>query len=339
MNRVRMAALPRVSILLPLYNEKESIVELCERVRAVLLPLEPDFEILFVDDGSTDGSAALMDRLYDSDSRVRILRFRRNFGKAAALAAGFAAARGEIIVTLDGDLQDLPEEIPRFLVKIAEGADLVSGWKYPRRDPIGRRLASRCYNLVTRLVSGVPLHDMNCGFKAYRREVAQSLKLYGELHRYIPLIAHSLGFRIVELKVTHAPRLHGRSKYGWWRFFSGFFDLFTVMMLTRYRARPLHIFGMIGFLACLLGGALTLYLVVLRMLGQYLSNRPLFYFALSILIVGVQMVFFGLLAEMLAHSRDVETYYSVREFRRHEEAEEPPRPAAAAPASEAGETR
>ena len=334
-----MAALPRISILLPLYNEKDSIVELYERVRDVMQPLEPRFEILFVDDGSTDGSAALMNSVFETDSRVRILRFRRNFGKAAALAAGFATARGEIIVTLDGDLQDLPEEIPRFLEKIDEGADLVSGWKFPRRDPIGRRLASRCYNLVTRLVSGVPLHDMNCGFKAYRREVAQSLKLYGELHRYIPLIAHSLGFRIAELKVTHAPRLHGRSKYGWWRFFSGFFDLFTVMMLTRYSARPLHIFGMIGFFASLAGGALTLYLVVLRLFGQYLSNRPLFYFSLSILIVGVQMVFFGLLAEMLAHSRDVETYYSIREFLRHGDAEEPPRTGSGAPPAGTGDTR
>ncbi len=334
-----MAAFPRVSVLLPLYNEKDSIVELYERIRNVMQSLEAGYEILFVDDGSTDGSAALLDRLFEEDNRVRILRFRRNFGKAAALAAGFAAARGEIIVTLDGDLQDVPEEIPRFLETIEAGADLVSGWKYPRRDPIGRRLASRCYNLVTRLVSGVPLHDMNCGFKAYRREVAQSLKLYGELHRYIPLIAHSLGFRIAELKVTHAPRRHGRSKYGWWRFFSGFFDLFTVMMLTRYSARPLHIFGMVGFLASLAGGALTLYLVVLRLFGQYLSNRPLFYFALSILIVGVQMVFFGLLAEMLAHSRDVETYYSIREFRCHEEAEEPARPAAEAPAAGSGDSR
>lgn len=334
-----MAALPRVSILLPLYNEKDSIVELYERIRDVMQPLEPRFEILFVDDGSTDGSAVLMDRVFASDHRVRILRFRRNFGKAAALAAGFAAARGEIIVTLDGDLQDLPEEIPRFLEKIDEGADLVSGWKYPRRDPIGRRLASRCYNLVTRLVSGVPLHDMNCGFKAYRREVAQSLKLYGELHRYIPLIAHSFGFRIAELKVTHAPRLHGRSKYGWWRFFSGFFDLFTVLMLTRYSARPLHIFGMVGFLASLAGGALTLYLLVMRLFGQYLSNRPLFYFALSILIVGVQMVFFGLLAEMLAHSRNVETYYSIREFLRHVDAEEPHRPGSGDPPAETGDTR
>ena len=334
-----MAALPRVSILLPLYNEKDSIVELYERIRLVMQPLEPAFEILFVDDGSTDGSAALLDRIFEADPRVRVLRFRRNFGKAAALAAGFAMARGEIIVTLDGDLQDLPEEIPRFLEKIGEGADLVSGWKYPRRDPFGRRLASRCYNLVTRLVSGVPLHDMNCGFKAYRREVARNLKLYGELHRYIPLIAHSLGFRIAELKVPHAPRLHGRSKYGWWRFFSGFFDLFTVMMLTRYSARPLHIFGMFGFLASLAGGALTLYLVVLRLFGQYLSNRPLFYFSLSILIVGVQMVFFGLLAEMLAHSRDVKTYYSIREFRSHEDTEAPPPTAAEAPAAGSGDER
>jgi glycosyltransferase involved in cell wall biosynthesis len=298
----------RLTILLPIFNEKDSLEELHQRITAVL-QAEPDgYEILFVDDGSTDGSAAVLDGLFDADPRTQVIHLRRNFGKAAALAAGFAAARGGIIVTMDADLQDLPEEIPRFLAKIAEGHDLVSGWKYPRRDPIGRRLASRCYNLATRLISGVPLHDMNCGFKAYRREVAQSLKLYGELHRYIPLIAESYGFRLAELKIAHAPRLHGRSKYGWWRFFSGFFDLFTVMMLTRYGARPLHIFGLVGFLSVLVGGGLTVYLVILRLFGQYLSNRPLFYLALSILIVGVQMVFFGLLAEMLAHSRDVETY-------------------------------
>ena len=308
---------PSLSVVIPVYNESEAVTPLHDQLVETLGQRGHDFEIVFVDDGSTDGTAAVLDGLFKTDRRLQVLHLRRNFGKAAALSAGFGAARGEIIITMDGDLQDLPEEIPRFLEKLDEGYDLVSGWKYPRRDPLRRRLASRCYNFVTRFSTGVHLHDINCGFKAYRREVITNLKLYGELHRYIPVLAFSQGFRVGEIKVTHRNRPFGKSKYGLWRFLSGFFDLVTILMLTRFSARPLHVFGMIGFLATLLGGGITMYLLVLRMFGTYLSNRPLFYFGLSILSVGIQMVFFGLLAEMIAHSRSAETFYSIRRHLSH----------------------
>jgi len=312
-----MAQLPLVSILIPVYNEKESLPELHRRLVAVLVEHGAPFEIVYINDGSTDGSADVLDDCFAGDERVQVIHLRRNFGKAAALSAGFSAARGAELITLDADLQDLPEEIPRFLDKLHEGYDLISGWKYPRRDPLSRRLASRVYNLITRLVTGVPLHDMNCGFKAFRREASQSLRLYGELHRYIPVIVHSKGFQVGEIQIAHHPRRFGRSKYGLWRFISGFFDLITVLMLTRFMSRPLHVFGLTGFLAVMAGGVTSLYLIVSRLFGEYLSNRPLFYLSLSVLIVGVQLVFFGLLAEMIAHSRDAEAHYTIRDHKRH----------------------
>jgi len=313
-----MAQLPRVSILIPVYNEKESLPELHQRLVTVMVEQGDPFEIIYVNDGSIDGSADVLDACFAGDARVQVIHFRKNFGKAAALSAGFSIARGVELVTLDADLQDLPEEIPRFLDKLHEGYDLVSGWKYPRRDPLSRRLASRIYNRVTRFLSRVPLHDMNCGFKAFSREATHSLRLYGELHRYIPVIVHSKGFQVGEIQIAHHPRRFGSSKYGLWRFISGFFDLITVLMLTRFMSRPLHVFGLIGSLAVLAGGATSLYLIISRLFGEYLSNRPLFYLALSVLIVGVQLVFFGLLAEMIAHSRDTEAHYSIREHKRHQ---------------------
>lgn len=318
-----MTPAPKITLIVPVYNEQDSIAEMLRRLKQVMQEVGSTFEIVFIDDGCTDGSAALLDEIFEQDPAVQVIHLRRNFGKAAALAAGFKEARGEILVTIDGDLQDTPEEIPLLLQKISEGYDLVSGWKFPRRDPLRRRLASKLFNIVVRMMTGISLHDMNSGFKAYRREVTDQLNLYGELHRYIPVIAHSYGFRITEVKTTHAPRRFGSSKYGLWRFFSGFFDLFTVLMLTRFGARPLHIFGMIGFITTLIGLVTTLYLVLMRLFGNYLSNRPLFYFSLSTLIVGVQVVFFGLLAEMLAHSRGAETFYSIRSTKTHH-----PRPTA-----------
>ncbi len=312
-----MSALPRVSILIPVYNEKESIIPLYDRLIPVLEAMDEGFEVFFVDDGSTDGSDLVLSELHERDRRVQMIQFRRNFGKAAALAAGFSMIRGDVVVTMDGDLQDLPEEIPRLLEKLEEGYDLVSGWKFPRRDPWRKKLPSRLFNAITSMASGVRLHDMNCGFKAYRRELTDRLNLYGELHRYIPVVASASGFRVGEVKVRHEPRRFGKSKYGLWRFFSGFFDLFTVLILTRFGARPLHVFGLIGFLVSLLGGGITAYLVVLRLMGNYLSNRPLFYLGLSLLIVGIQVFFFGLLAEMIAHSKSAETHYSVRRCRVH----------------------
>jgi len=306
-----------VSIVLPLYNEVDTLVPLVERIVTTFQPKMIPFEIIFINDGSTDGSDNVLDALFEKHPEVQVIHLRRNFGKAAALMAGFQLVRGERIITMDADLQDLPEEIPVLLDKLADGYDLVSGWKYPRRDGFGKRVASKVFNLITSVMSGIRLHDMNCGFKAYRHEVIEHLNLYGELHRYIPVIAYNQGFRVGEVKIRHDPRRFGRSKYGLWRFFSGFFDLFTVLMLTRFGARPLHIFGMIGLLASLTGGTITLVMIIQRLLGTFLSNRPLFYFALSTLIVGIQVFFFGLLAEIIAHSRGGSSFYSVRNVRQN----------------------
>ncbi len=237
-----------LSIVIPVHNEQATIAPLCQALQQVL---PPDYEILFVDDGSTDQTWTEIARLH-RPGQVRALRFRRNFGKTIALQAGFAAARGEIVFTMDGDLQDDPAEIPRFLDLLNQGYDLVSGWKKVRHDPLSKVVASRLFNAAVSMASGLRLHDVNCGFKAYRSEVAKSLRLQGELHRFTPLLAHAMGFRVGELVVTHHPRRHGRSHYGFARLFKGFLDLLTVLLLTRYAERPSHAFGLAALLAFLL---------------------------------------------------------------------------------------
>ncbi len=309
---------PDVSFVIPVYNEKESLAPLLAGILSEAEKLGLRSEILFIDDGSTDGSAQELERLVRETPNVRVVCFRKNFGKAAALDAGFREAQGELVVTMDADLQDDPAELGKFIEAIESGYDLVSGWKYHRKDPLARRLASRVYNSVTRRLAGVKLHDMNCGYKVYRREVVESLNLYGELHRYIPVLASSQGFRLGEVKVTHHPRQFGRSKYGIWRFFSGFFDVLTVLILTRWASRPQHAFGMVGLVLTLTGTIVTSALIMGRLFGSYLSNRPLFYLGLSLLSVGIQLVFFGFLAEMLAHSKSAQTFYSIREVKDHD---------------------
>ena len=237
-----------ISVVVPVHDEERSVALLYDELRAALEPLAAPWEAIFVDDGSTDGTFSALTRLHNSEQNVRVVRLRRNFGKAAALVAGFDQAHGEIVVTIDGDLQDDPAEIPRLLAKLDEGFDLVTGWKTHRRDPISRRLLSRIFNRVTSAFSGVRLHDMNCGLKAYRAEVVHGLRLYGELHRFIPVLAHYRGFRIAELPVNHRPREHGRSRYGVERYLRGFLDLLTVSFIGRYRHRPLHLFGGFGLL-------------------------------------------------------------------------------------------
>jgi glycosyltransferase involved in cell wall biosynthesis len=237
-----------LSIVIPVHNEQATIAPLCQALQQVL---PPDHEILFVDDGSTDQTWTEIARLH-RPGQVRGLRFRRNFGKTIALQAGFAATRGEIIFTMDGDLQDDPTEIPRFLDLLGQGYDLVSGWKKVRHDPAGKVIASRLFNATVSLVGGLKLHDINCGFKAYRAEVAKNLRLQGEFHRFTPLLAHAMGYRVGELVVTHHPRRHGRSHYGFARLFKGFLDLLTVLLLTRYAERPSHPFGLAALLALLL---------------------------------------------------------------------------------------
>ncbi|HEY3415892.1 MAG TPA: glycosyltransferase family 2 protein [Armatimonadota bacterium] len=252
-----------VSVIIPCYNEEGTLRELYERVQAQFALLQLKGEIVFVDDGSTDRSRAILRELAAADPDCRIIAFRRNSGKAAALQTGFAVARGEFVLTMDADLQDDPVEIPRFLEAL-QRADVVSGWKAIRHDPIGKTLPSRVFNAVVREVTGVKLHDMNCGFKGYRRQVVREVTLYGELHRFIPALAAARGFTIEELVVTHHPRRSGKSKYGWERFIRGLFDLVTVNYLNKYRFRPLHLFGSIGLLCILfsvaLGALLSIYL-------------------------------------------------------------------------------
>jgi len=293
-----------ISIVIPLHNEERSIALLYDELQAALEPLGQEWEAVFVDDGSVDGSFAALTRLHDANENVRVVRLRRNFGKAAALAAGFSQAHGEIVVTIDADLQDDPAEIPRLLVKLDEGFDLVSGWKTRRRDPLRRRVLSRIFNWVTGRMSGLRLHDMNCGLKAYRAEVVRGMPLYGELHRFIPVLAQYRGFRVAELPVNHRPREHGRSRYGVERYIRGFLDLLTVSFIGRYRHRPLHLFGGLGLVLGLFGVAILVYLTVVKALGHAIGERPLLTLGVLLVVVGLQFFSLGLISEMLTSQHE-----------------------------------
>ncbi|HEX3723149.1 MAG TPA: glycosyltransferase family 2 protein [Nitrolancea sp.] len=300
-----------VSIVIPVFNEVDSIPLLYDEIVAAVEPLELPWELIFVDDGSTDGTTRTLHNVFARDPRVQIIEFRRNFGKSAALAAGFEAADGDAIVTMDGDLQDLPAEIPRLIEQLNQGADLVSGWKFPRHDPLSKRLPSTLFNSVVRSLSGIKLHDFNCGLKAYRREVIKEIRIYGELHRYIPVLAHFRGFRVVEIQVDHRARKYGRSKFGNGRFARGFFDLLTVLFLAQYTRRPLHFFGWFGVGALMLGLVINAYLATIWFLGHAIGTRPLLTLGVLLMIIGAQFVVFGLLAEMIASTK-TERDYSVR---------------------------
>jgi glycosyltransferase involved in cell wall biosynthesis len=288
-----------ISVVVPVHNEERSVALLYDELRSALEPLQTQWETIFVDDGSTDGSFAALTRLHNDADNVRVVRLRRNFGKAAALRAGFDQAHGDTVVTIDGDLQDDPAEIPRLLAKLDEGFDLVSGWKTRRRDPLSRRVLSRIFNRVTGAFSGVHLHDMNCGLKAYRAEVVNGLRLYGELHRFIPVLAHYRGFRIAELPVNHRPREHGRSRYGVERYLRGFLDLLTVSFIGRYRHRPLHLFGGLGLILGAFGTAILIYLTVLKALGNAIGTRPLLMLGVLLVVIGMQFFSLGLISEMI----------------------------------------
>ena len=301
-----------ISVVVPLLNERQSVDELCHRLEAVLPQVSSRYEIVFVDDGSTDGSIERLRGLRSRNSSVRYIRFRRNFGKSAALAAGFRLSRYDVVVTMDCDLQDIPEQLPLLLNKVREGCDLVSGWRYLRQDGFAKRMGSRFYNWVTARVTGVRLHDINCGFKCYRREVLDEVLIYGERHRYIPVLASYRGFRLDEVRIEHAARAHGHSRYGAGRILGGFFSLLTVILLTRYTNRPLHFFGLMGLGLAGIGAAIDLYLVVMRLFyRQWLTNRPLLIIGTLMVIIGVQLVLFGLLAEMIAYSYRREGDYSI----------------------------
>jgi glycosyltransferase involved in cell wall biosynthesis len=288
-----------VSVVVPVHDEERSVALLYDELGSALDPLGLPWETIFVDDGSTDGTFAALTRLHNATANVRVVRLRRNFGKAAALVAGFDQARGDIVVTIDGDLQDDPAEIPRLLAKLDEGFDLVSGWKTRRQDRLSRRVLSKIFNRVTSAFSGVRLHDMNCGLKAYRADVVHGLRLYGELHRFIPVLAHYRGFRIAELPVNHRPREHGRSRYGVERYLRGFLDLLTVSFIGRYRHRPLHLFGGLGLILGLIGSAVLVYLTVVKALGHAIGQRPLLLLGVLLVVIGMQFFSLGLISEMI----------------------------------------
>ncbi len=302
-----------ISVVIPLYNEEKSLAELHNRIILSLQSLSSNYELIFVDDGSTDNSFSVIRDLHKRDDRVKAIRFRKNFGKASALSAGFKEAEGITIITIDADLQDLPEEIPILIKKMDEGYDLVSGWKFKRKDPLLRRIASRLFNLVTSFYTGVKIHDFNCGLKCYRREVIEELDLYGELHRYIPAIANWKGFKVGEAKINHQPRIHGKSKFGSERYLRGLFDLLTIIMLTKYPEKPLHFFGLLGTILSLAGLAINLYMALLRLSGKWISNRPLLLLGILLLILGIQFIFFGLMGELIVFSSQKDISYTVKE--------------------------
>lgn len=293
-----------VSIVVPFLDEAETLPELATRIADAATELSCDYEIVFVNDGSTDDGAEVARRLCKADPRICLIDFMRNFGKAAALSAGMTYARGDVIVTMDADLQDDPSELPRFLEQIEAGYDVVSGWKQDRQDPIGKTLPSKVFNYMVRRAFDLDLHDINCGFKAYTRAAARALNLYGELHRFTPALLHGLGYSVKEIPVRHKARRHGKSKYGAGRIVKGLFDLVTVVLLTRYQARPLHFFGGIGLGLGLLGGLILTYLSGLWILGYGpIGDRPLFFLGILLITTATQLFGVGLIAELLQTSQ------------------------------------
>lgn len=295
-----------LSFVIPFLNEEKTLRELYVRIRKAVQPVlaeGEEFEVVFVDDGSTDDSVAEVLKLVDEHDGVRLIELQGNFGKSAALAAGFGQARGRVVFTLDADLQDDPKEIPRFLEKLEEGFDVVSGYKQKRNDPITKVLPSRVFNWMVRRSTGIRLRDVNCGFKAYRKVVLENVRLYGELHRFVPVLAHWKRFRVGEIVVEHHARVHGVSKFGGGRFFRGLMDLLTVVFLMKYERRPAHFFGGLGSLTLLAGVAVCTYLAVLKAMGEAIGHRPLLSLGVLLVVVGVQILATGLIAELMVHAR------------------------------------
>jgi glycosyltransferase involved in cell wall biosynthesis len=321
----------KFSVVIPCYNEQEALPELFDRLEAVMTEMNCDYEYVFVDDGSTDRTIAVLRGLRARSPRVGVVSFRRNYGKSAALNEGFRAASGDLIVTIDADLQDDPAEIPNLLKRIEAGADLVSGWKFNRQDPPSKTLPSRVFNRVTSVVTGVKLHDFNCGFKMYRREVADAITVYGELHRFIPALAAWEGFRVDEVRVRHNKRKYGKSKYGARRFLNGFFDLVTTMFVTRRALNPLHLFGRVALVLFALGAAPQVFFLIQWLTGDGLRVRPIMLLGFVLIIVSIQIASIGLLAELISAKSAREAVYAFKEYNvrgeRHPRAHSRPRSA------------
>jgi glycosyltransferase involved in cell wall biosynthesis len=320
---------PRLSFVVPFMNEQDTLRELADRIgetaRTALSPGQ-GFEIIFVDDGSTDGSVQVVEQLMLEQPNLQLLELQGNFGKSAALAAGFAVAGGDVVFTLDADLQDDPKEIPRFLQKIDEGYDLVSGYKAKRHDPITKVLPSRIFNGMVRRLTGIKLHDVNCGFKAYRAVVLKNLRLYGEMHRFVPVLAHWKRFKIAEIVVEHHARKFGHSKFGGGRFFRGLMDLLTVFFLLKYERRPAHFFGAVGAFILLGGLGVCGYLTVLKLLGNDIGHRPLLMLGVLLVVVGVQVLATGLIAELIVHLATPQAPYVLRRMLRSTQGADVTRP-------------
>jgi len=306
-----------ISVVIPLLNERESLPELSSRIAKVMTEQEYSYEIIFIDDGSRDHSWETIKTLAGANQSIRGIRFRRNYGKAAALSVGFAAASGDVVITMDADLQDSPEEIPELRRMILEeDFDLVSGWKKKRHDPVSKTIPTKFFNFTTRRMSGIRLHDFNCGLKAYRNPVVKSIEVYGEMHRYIPVIAKWAGFtRIGEKVVQHQKRKYGKTKYGPERFLKGYLDLLTISFSSRFGKRPMHFFGLWGTLIFLAGFCIAGYLAYERIFfaAYKMTDRPLFYFGLLAMILGTQLFVAGFLGEMISRSTHDRNAYQVEQ--------------------------
>lgn len=293
------------SIVIPVYNEEESLDELVSKIKTTVAELNVQFEILFVNDGSTDNSQKIIDDLSLANNNIKSITFRKNFGKSAALNAGFEHVKYDIVFTMDADLQDDPMEIPRFLKEIEDGYDLVTGWKENRNDPKEKTIPSKVFNAITSKMSGLELKDYNCGFKCYRRSVLNEVNLYGELHRFVPFLAFKKGFKVQEIPVHHHERKHGISKFGWERYARGFFDLLTVIFITNYINRPMHLFGGIGSIFFGVGLALFSYLFFGRWIfGESIGSSPIFLISIFLLGSGIQIFILGMIAELIVHNKE-----------------------------------
>lgn len=313
---------PNISVVVPLYNEEESLPELEAWIERVMTKNHFTYEIIFVDDGSNDRSWEVILSLKEKNPAVRAIRFQRNYGKSAGLYCGFDAAQGDVVITMDADLQDSPDEIPELYRMITEeGYDLVSGWKKRRYDPIGKTWPSKFFNATARLASGIKLHDFNCGLKAYRKKVVKSIEVYGEMHRFIPVLAKNAGFKKIGEKVVHhRARKYGVSKFGWERMIKGYLDLITVMFMTRFGKSPMYFFGGLGTLMFLIGGATALYLIIEKLYKQAhllpiraVTDQPLFFIAMGAAIIGVQLFLAGFIGELIGRNSSDRNRYLIDE--------------------------